>query len=106
MVALDTKLADVVGGKTAGALDKALELRTVGDLLRHYPRRYAERGELTDLADLRIGEDVTVLAEVRSVTRRPMRQRRGTLVEAVVGDGRRSLKLTFFNQPWRERDLK
>ena len=106
MVSLGTSLAEVPGGKTAEALDKALDLRTVGDLLRHYPRRYAERGELTDLADLRIGEDVTVLAEVRSVTRRPMRQRRGTLLEAVVGDGRRSLKLTFFNQPWRERDLK
>ena len=96
MVGPGTRLDEVVGGKTADALDKALDLRTVGDLVRHYPRRYAERGELTDLADLRIGDEVTVLAEVRSVTRRPMRQRRGTLLEAVVGDGRRTLKLTFF----------
>ncbi|HEY6745756.1 MAG TPA: ATP-dependent DNA helicase RecG [Mycobacteriales bacterium] len=105
MASLDTPLVDVLGGKTADALEKALQLETVGDLLRHYPRRYVERGELTDLRDLSPGEDVTVLAEVSKVSRRPMRQRRGTIVEAVVTDGRGSLTLTFFNQPWREKDL-
>jgi len=105
MVDFATRLVEVIGGKTAAALDSSLELRTVGDLLRHYPRRYAERGELTDLADLRVGDEVTVLAEVRKVHRRPMKQRRGTIVEAVVGDGRGTLTLTFFNQAWRERQL-
>jgi ATP-dependent DNA helicase RecG len=102
---LDHPLADVIGGKAATALDKAYELRTIGDLLRHYPRRYAERGELTDLADLRVGDQVTVLAEVQRANRRQMRSRRGSLLEVTVGDGRRTLTLTFFNQPWRERDL-
>src|SRR6266480_3237363 len=66
MARLDTPLVDVLGGRTAKALDAGLELRTVGDLLGHYPRRLAERGELTDLASLRVDEDVTVLAEVRT----------------------------------------
>ena len=105
MVALATPLRQVLGGRAAAALDKALDLQTVGDLLRHYPRRYAERGELTDLAEVRVGDQVTVVAEVRRVNRRPMRNRRGTLLEVIVGDGRRTLALTFFNQPWRERDL-
>jgi len=100
-----TPLTEVLGGRTAKALDTSLGLRTVGDLLRHYPRRYAERGELTDLAHLRLGDDVTVLAQVMRVSRRPMRQRRGTILEAIVGDGRGTLKLTFFNQAWREREL-
>jgi ATP-dependent DNA helicase RecG len=101
----DSSLAEIIGGKAATALDKAYDLRTVGDLLRHYPRRYAERGELTDLADLRVGDQVTVLAEVQRANRRQMRSRRGSLFEVTVGDGRRTLTLTFFNQPWRERDL-
>jgi len=104
MVTAATALTDVLGGKTAGALRKSLGLDTVGDLLRHYPRRYAERGELTDLAHLRPGDEVTVLAEVRKVSRRPMRQRRGSILEVVVTDGRGTLTLTFFNQPWREKD--
>ncbi len=80
MVTLATPLRQVLGGRTAAALDRGLDLQTVGDLLRHYPRRYAERGELTDLADLRVGDQVTVLAEVRRVHRRPMRNRRGSLL--------------------------
>jgi ATP-dependent DNA helicase RecG len=102
---LDAPLDGVVGGRTAAALAKALDLHTVGDLLRHYPRRYAERGELTDLRDLTPGEEVTVVAEIASVTVRPMRARRGKILEVVVTDGRGKLTLTFFNQAWREREL-
>jgi ATP-dependent DNA helicase RecG len=97
-------LRALLGDKTAVALGK-LGLRTVGDLLRHYPRRYAQRGELTDLASLRAGDEVTVLAEVRSVNLRKMKHRRGSLVEVVVTDGTGTLALTFFNQPWREKEL-
>lgn len=103
---LGTGLSRVVGAKTATALQRGLGLTTVGDLLRHYPRRYAERGELTDLGELVEGDQVTVMAEVIAVTVRPMRQRRGSILEAVISDGRASMTLTFFNQKWRERDLR
>ncbi|CAN5305861.1 ATP-dependent DNA helicase RecG [soil metagenome] len=106
MVALDTPLKSTVGGKTAAALEQHLELRTVRDLLRHYPRRYDERGRLTDLAKLEIGDDVTVMADVRKVTVKKMRSRRGSLLEVLVGDGKRTLTLTFFNQPWRQKELR
>jgi len=96
----------LVGGKTATALEKAIGVKDVEDLLRHYPRRYAERGELTPLSTLRDGERVTVLAEIREVTVRPMRQRRGTILEALVTDGVDTMSLTFFNQKWREREFK
>jgi len=42
---LDSKLGEVIGGKTAKALETAFEMRTVRDLLAHYPRRLAERGD-------------------------------------------------------------
>jgi ATP-dependent DNA helicase RecG len=103
---LSAPLKSVVGDRTAKVLDRTLDLRTLGDLLRHYPRRYAERGELTDLADLALDDEVTVLAEIAKVTRRPFKARRGTLTEAEVTDGRSSLTLTFFNQVWRERELR
>jgi ATP-dependent DNA helicase RecG len=103
---LDAPLRSLVGGGTAKALAEGLDLHTVGDLLRHYPRRYAERGELTDLGSLRIGEQVTVLAEVASVNWRPMRNRRGNMLEVVVTDGRGILNLTFFNPKYQWRDLR
>jgi ATP-dependent DNA helicase RecG len=98
-------LKDVVGGRTATALAKHLDLHTVDDLLHFYPRRYAERGQLTQLDRLKIGDDVTVMATVASVKVIPMRQRKGRLLEVTVTDGRSRLGLTFFNQAWREREL-
>ena len=100
MTGLDAPLKPLVGQAAANALAAQLDIACVGELLRHYPRRYAERGKLTDLANLQLGEHVTVLAEIRSVSQRPMRQRRGTLVEVVIASGGRTLSCTFFNQRW------
>jgi ATP-dependent DNA helicase RecG len=92
---LDEPLERVLGTRAAKTL-ASLELRTAGDLLRHYPRRYGTPGEFTDIARLRLGEHVTVMAEIRQATVRPMRNRGGSLLEAVVTDGRDTLALTFF----------
>ena len=91
---LALRLAPIVGGKTAKAFE-AMDVLTVGDLLRHYPRRYIERGELTDLALLREGEHVTVMARIESVTTKPLRQRKGSMLEVMITDGRRRLRVTF-----------
>ena len=93
--ALGQSLAKVLGTRTSGALGK-LGLETVEDLLRHYPRRHSTPGELTDMAALRDGEHVTVMAEVRTATIRQMRSRGGAMLEVLVTDGRQSLSLTFF----------
>ncbi|MDN4474145.1 ATP-dependent DNA helicase RecG [Demequina zhanjiangensis] len=92
---LTEPLSKVLGTRTAQSLGK-LGLATVGDLLRHYPRRYGSPGEMTPIRDLRVGEHVTVMAQVRSATTRPMRNRGGAMLEAVVTDGQDSLRLTFF----------
>ncbi|WP_336032199.1 ATP-dependent DNA helicase RecG [Geodermatophilus sp. FMUSA9-8] len=97
-VTLETDLSRVLGAKTAKAMAESLDLRTVRDLLRHYPRRYARRGEIARLDDLQVGDRVTVLAQVRKVTSRRMRNRPGTLTEVTVGDGAGQMQLVFFNR--------
>lgn len=106
MADLTTKLHDVVGDRTAKVLEAGIGTRTVGDLLRHYPRRYMVRGELTDISELKVDDEVTILAEVFSANARALRGRKGTILEVVVTDGKDKLSLTFFNQAWRERDLR
>ncbi|MFZ2964071.1 MAG: ATP-dependent DNA helicase RecG, partial [Rhodoglobus sp.] len=103
---LDQKLAAVLGDRTAAAFARALGLATVGDLLAHYPRRYARRGELTSLTQLPLDENVTIVAEVLEVRNRSMRAKRGSILEVVIGDGKGMLTLTFFNQAWRANELK
>jgi ATP-dependent DNA helicase RecG len=102
-----TPLRKVLGERTAKALATHLDLHTAGDLIYHFPRRYDERGEHTDLRSLQIGEQVTLLAQVQAVSVKPMRARKGNMLEVTIGDGSgATLTCTFFNQAWRERDLK
>ena len=103
---LDAKLSGALGGRTAAAIEKGLGLATVGDLLSHYPRRYALRGELTALAQLTVDESVTIVAEVLGVQERSMRARKGSILEVTISDGSDILSLTFFNQAWRKAELK
>ncbi|GAA3418547.1 ATP-dependent DNA helicase RecG [Streptosporangium vulgare] len=99
MTSFDEPLAKALDPKTAKLLESVLDLRTVGDLLRHYPRRYAERGELTDLDDLRVDDHVTVVGEVTRAMRRPMRNKGGTWLEVEVVDARGSkIYLSFFGK--------
>ena len=56
MASLDSSLLSILGDRTAEVLDENLGLKTIADLLRHYPRRYVVRGELTDIESLIEGE--------------------------------------------------
>jgi ATP-dependent DNA helicase RecG len=103
---LDVPLRTALGDRTAAAFAKGLGLSTVGDLLSHYPRRYARRGELTALTDLPVDENVTIVAEVLESRERPMRNRGGSLLEVRISDGKGILSLTFFNQAWRTKELR
>lgn len=64
------------------------------------------RGELSDISELKEGDETTILAQIYSTTNRPLRGRKGSVLEVVVTDGSDKLSLTFFNQAWREKDLK
>src|SRR5579871_22433 len=97
-------LTQVLGKKASDTFEKVFGIKTVGDLLRHYPRRYYTRGELTPLAELREGDHVTVLARVETATlaqysrsRFPNGGRKTTdRAQVTVTDGTASLTLTFF----------
>ena len=106
MATRSTKLAEVVGGKTAKPIEKAFELSTVGEFLRHYPRRINRRGELTDLSKLVEGDDVTVQAEIETASVRRIPGRKLNILEVVISAGGHRASLSFFNQPWRERELR
>ena len=106
MASLDSKLVNVVGDRTAKVLDSTFGYKTIADLIHHYPRRYLVRGELSDIAELKEGDEVTVLAEIFSSSSRKLHARKGSILEVIVTDGSAKMSLTFFNQAWREKDLR
>jgi ATP-dependent DNA helicase RecG len=98
------RVRDVVGGKTAAVLEKSFDIYTAGDLLRHYPRRYYERGELTDLSALRVGEQVTIQVKVVKVSGHQIRAKLHK-TDITVTDGTGVLLVTFFNRQYLARVL-
>lgn len=96
--ALEEPLKKALGPATAKVMAEHLDLHTVGDLLHHYPRRYAERGELTRLADLPLDEHVTVVAQVASARILKFNGGTGQRLEVTITDGSGQLQLVFFGR--------
>ncbi len=82
-----------------------LGVRSVLDLLTYYPYRYHDRRRQAPLAELRPGDEAWVEVEVRSARQVPGRGRGRARAELVVGDRSGTLAVTFFNQPWRAKQL-
>ncbi len=109
MIDLDSPVESVLGvakGRKAQSryegITERLGLRTVGDLLRHFPRRYLETGSLTSLEDLKEGQLLTVVGEISSSHSRTYRDRRtGRMAyrqEVLLRTEGPSLQMSFFAQ--------
>ena len=81
-----------------------LGIDSVLDLITTYPRRYIDRTRQADVSDLVVGDEAAVLAVVQSVHGRRARTGRA-VVDVVVRDETGRLKIVFFNQPWRAKQL-
>jgi ATP-dependent DNA helicase RecG len=93
-----------VGPERAKTLEK-IDIRTVLDVVTHYPRRYIDKTKESAIRDLRVDESSWVYGRVVSATSIPARGRGKARAELRVTDGSGYLRVTFFNQPWRTRQL-
>ena len=92
-----------VGEKTLEKLESA-GLRTVGDILSFFPRKYEDFASFTKLGEIHPGK---VLFKARAEKVSLRRVRRGmTLVEAILTDGEEKVKAIWFNQPYRVSQLR
>ena len=96
----------VLGDRTAKSFAKHLGLRTVAELLTHFPRRYSTRGELTPISEIPLGEPATVVADIVEVRERRMKGKNGSILEVRITDGHGYMILSFFNQAWRQKELR
>jgi ATP-dependent DNA helicase RecG len=102
VITLDSPVAAVLGdnkGKRSKIVE-GLRIETVGDLLRHFPRRYLKTGELTKVEDLTADQMLTVVGEIAHSEVRTYRDRRtgrpAYRLETVLRTDGPSLKMTFF----------
>ncbi len=106
IINLDTKLAQVQGiAPKALAHLKKLGLENVRALLWHFPTRYEDYSKITKIADLKVGETVTVRGEVRMVALKRAWKSAMPIVEATVIDETGGITLVWFNQPFMAKAL-
>ncbi|WP_319455475.1 MULTISPECIES: ATP-dependent DNA helicase RecG [unclassified Mycobacterium] len=112
MASLTDRLDRVIGAKSAKPLAEHLDIHTVDDLLRHYPRKYSDgmtvRGEGEDL-ELEAGQHVTFVDTVAEVAVKPMRRQPGKrqrfYAVVTLRDRKPQVTATFFNAEYLAKQL-
>ncbi len=106
-VALDAPITVLqgIGPRYANALGR-LGLRTLRDMLYNFPRRHVDYSQLKPIRHLRYGETVTILGTIEDIATRQARHKEMSITEALVSDGSGKLRLIWFNQPWKVKQLR
>jgi len=108
VVSLSDRLDYIVGAKVADPLEEIFGIRTVDDLLRHYPRSHTEGATRWGADDERppAGEHVTIVDTITSAVTLPTRRDpKKKIFRITVGSGRSTVTATFFNAKFISRDL-
>ncbi len=105
-VKLNTPLEEV-GGIQKRFLPKLkrLELKTVKDLLWHFPTRYEDWSEISSITELKPGDEKTIRGEVVSINLVRTPRRRMFVIQALISDNSGSITAVWFNQPYIKRSL-
>ncbi len=106
-VALETPLFEVVGARSPSLrrLEK-MGIKTVGDLLRHFPTRYEDFTKVYAIDDLEPGQQATIHGTVEETRTRHSWRRNMSIVEATITDESGSIRAIWFNQPYVANTLK
>ncbi|OBI66579.1 ATP-dependent DNA helicase RecG [Mycobacterium sp. E796] len=108
MASLSDRLTFTVGAKAAELLDQEFGIRTVDDLLRHYPRSYTEGAARWGAGDERPeeGQHITIVDTITATETFPMKKTPSRMCHRItVGSGRGKVTATFFNANYLKKDL-
>ena len=85
---------------------KKLDVETVGELLSILPRRYDDYSQLVPIAEIPVGESVTIKARVKQLRKVPTFRKRIVMIRGLLEDDTGSIAITWFNQPWMLEQIK
>src|SRR3989304_8401427 len=104
-VRLDSYLSEIRGTARFLPKLKRLEMRTVRDLLWHFPTRYEDWSEISSIAELGPGDTKTIQGEIISINLVRTPRRRMFVVKALISDDSGSIAAVWFNQPYIKQSL-
>ena len=101
MLTLSSRLTELKGvGKVRAAAFEKLGLRTLRDMLYHFPRAYQNRGDISTVKSVSHGQTVSVVLTVATVPKNALIRKGMTLTKFRAFDSTDSIELVFFNQPY------
>ncbi|MBU4370235.1 ATP-dependent DNA helicase RecG, partial [Patescibacteria group bacterium] len=107
MLTLKTSIAELTRvGKTVAQQMGKLEIKTVGDLLTHYPFRYDDYSKILSIKDLKTKKTGTIKAKINLIANHRSPRKKMVITEAIVSDQTDSLKVIWFNQGFLTRTFK
>ncbi|HEU4866766.1 MAG TPA: ATP-dependent DNA helicase RecG [Actinomycetota bacterium] len=96
-----------LGDTHAAALaESKFAIKSIQDLLQHYPRRHLDFTDSKPIKEAREGDELTIIGEIRKANTPPQMRGRKIPHKYALYDGTSHIWLTFFNQPWRAKDLR
>ncbi len=98
---LNTELSAIqgVGEKFSAKLQK-LNIRTVRDLLWHFPFRYEDYSRVLPIGELEVGQTATVQGRIHQLNTRRTWKKNLLITEAIIVDDTGGIKAVWFNQPY------
>ncbi|OHA17382.1 MAG: hypothetical protein A3G52_03735 [Candidatus Taylorbacteria bacterium RIFCSPLOWO2_12_FULL_43_20] len=98
---LGNKIEDEIRvGESQRKALKKLGLFTLEDLIRHFPSRYGDTSEITNISSLESGKDATVFGKISHLKTSKAFVKKIPMAEAVVQDDSGKIKVIWFNQPY------
>ena len=79
---------------------KKLGIKTLGDLLYHFPLRYEDFSKFVPIAQLRPKQNVAIRGRILEISSRLAWKKRVTLTSAVIGDESGAIKTVWFAKPY------
>lgn len=107
MINLKTPVAELtrVGKTTAKQMEK-LGIKTINDLLTHYPFRYDDYSNILNIKELKTAKTGTIRAKINFIANHRSFKKKMIITEAIVSDQTDSIKVIWFNQPFLTKFLK
>ena len=104
---LDTSIKEIprVGPSFLRKLAR-MGIKTVEDLLRHFPYRYEDFSDIIPIAKVKLNERCCVLGKILEIKSSRTWKRRMILTQAIVQDNSSAIKVVWFNQPYLTKTLK
>src|SRR3989338_3773867 len=94
-----------VGPRNTPRLAK-LGIKTVRDLLWHFPVRYEDYSHVVSISEIEPGQKVNIQGEILKMSTRMIFPKRMSITNALIGDETGAVKVVWFNQPFIANSLK